>query len=123
MAINVNHQINPDPLRALDTDNNGKFQRLNLLFAVNSGALLIAQFMFGNGTKAPAHPAFGDLTLTHLAIGAIFFTVLIIFGTWTWAQRMRNNFIGDLGFSTGGKILLLAFGLLNIIAWALVGFS
>ena len=117
------HPIDPDILKALDTYNNGKFQRLNLLFAVNGGALLIAQFMFGEGNSAPPNPTFGDLTLSHLALGAIFFTVLIIFDTWTWAQRMKSNFIGDLGFSTGGKVLLLAFGLLNIIAWALVGFS
>jgi hypothetical protein len=128
MTIKHNHPIEPNILKALDTYNNGKFQRLNLLFAVNGGALLIAQFMFGDGSSpasaglGPPDPAFGDLILSQLALGAIFLTVLIIFDTRIWAQRMKDTFIRGLGFSTGGKVLLLAFGLLNIIAWALVGF-
>jgi hypothetical protein len=119
----------PDKLKALDTYNNGKFQRLNLLFAVNGGALLLAQFMFGKdgaqpaGSLTPGNPAFGGLTLSYLALGAIIFTILIVVDTWSWAARMKREFLGDLAFTTEGKVLLLAFGVLNIAAWALAGLA
>ena len=119
----------PDKLKALDTYNNGKFQRLNLLFAVNGGALLLAQIMFGkdgtppSGNLTPGNPAVGGLTLSFLALGAIVFTILIIVDAWSWAMRMKREYLGNLAFTPEGKVLLIAFGMLNIAAWALAGLT
>jgi hypothetical protein len=101
----------------LKTYNDGKFSRLNLMFAVNGGAFAIAKLLFENNK-----PLLGKITLPHVAFGAIIFTVVMIADTWHWSSMMKKHFLEDLAFSCFGKIALILLGLLIILAWALAGF-
>ncbi len=102
----------------LTSTTDGKFKRLNLMFAVNGGAFAILKLSLENSSKALP----GNLTLSQVAFGAIVFTIVMIADTWRWSAMMKREFLGMLALTLHGKIALILLGLLIITAWALVGF-
>lgn len=108
----------PDKVSALQTYNDGKFKRLNLMFAVNGGAFAIVKLMFENSNK----PLLGKLTLFHVSLGAVVFTAVMIVDTWRWCDRMRKDFLPSLAFTVPGRFALALLGLIIVTAWALAGF-
>ena len=107
---------NLDKTNTLQIYNDGKFKRLYLMFAINGGAFAIVQLLHKNNTAL-----FGKLTLFHLALGAIIFTILMIVDVWRWSAMMQREFLGELAFSCPGKIILVLLGVLIISAWILAG--
>jgi hypothetical protein len=69
-----------EKLDGMTTYIDGKMKRLNLLFAVNGGAFILAKLIFEKG-------AINHLTLKALASGAIIFTILMTIDTWRWGER------------------------------------
>lgn len=94
----------------------GKMRRYSLLFSVNGGALAIAKLM----ADADTARLLGKLTVTHLAMGAIVFTIVMVIDIWLFARMMRGTFLDRLAFSTPGKIILILLGVLIIGGWLLV---
>jgi hypothetical protein len=90
-----------------------------LLFAVNGGAFAIAKLMAESG-KAGNTVLLGNLTLWHLAIGAIIFTILVVVDIYLFGQMMKKKFLADLAFNVPGKLILMFLGVLLVSAWVLV---
>ncbi|MDQ3816575.1 MAG: hypothetical protein M3362_02650 [Acidobacteriota bacterium] len=103
-------------LDGLRTYIDGKLRRYGLLFSVNGGALAIGKLM----ADANAAALLGGLKVTHVAVGAIIFTVIMVVDIWLFGRMMRRKFLGDLVFSWPGKVILVLLGLLIVAAWALV---
>ncbi len=103
-------------LDGLRTYIDGKLKRYSLLFSVNGGAFAIAKLTADTQT----HTLLGGLKIGHLAFGAIFFTMIMSYDIWLWAQMMKRNFLGNLAFNWQGKTVLLSLASLVIAAWALV---
>ena len=103
-------------LDGLRTYIDGKMRRYGLLFSVNGGALAIAKLMVDDNTAK----LLGQLTVRHLAVGAIIFTLVMVVDIWLFGEMMRKRFLGGLAFSKPGKIILLMLGTLLVISWSLV---
>ena len=73
-----NHKSNQDILEKLNVYVDGKMKRHTLLFGVNGGAFAIVQLL------ADQRHLPGQLTLPKLAIGAIFFTIVMTMDIWQW---------------------------------------
>jgi hypothetical protein len=97
----------------------GKMRRYSLLFSVNGGALAIAKLMADANTSK----LLGRLSVWHLALGAIVFTIVMVIDIWLFGQMMRRRFLEELAFSIAGKIILLLLGTLIIIGWMLVAIA
>jgi hypothetical protein len=102
-------------LDGLRTYIDGKLRRYSLLFAVNGGSFAIAKLTTDSNDKL-----LGQLTIQHLALGSIIFTILVMVDIWLFGQMMREKFLGSLAFSKPGKIILLLLGTLVMAAWILV---
>jgi hypothetical protein len=109
-------ESDPQKLDGLRTYIDGKMRRYGLLFSVNGGALAIAKLMADANTAT----LLGGLRITHIAVGAIIFTIVIVIDTWLFARMMKSKFLGDLAFSKPGKSILLLLGALIVMAWVLV---
>lgn len=94
---------------------NGKQRRYNLLFTVNGGAFAIAK-LFQNPDAV-----LGGLTLKHLSIGMIIFTIIMVLDIFAFGiGKSKSN--PDL-FRSIGKVVLISLGLLIVVGWCLVGFG
>ena len=80
----------------------GKKRRYGLLFAVNGGAFAIAQLLNSTGNKL-----LGDLSLAHLAIDMGIFTILTVWDTYAFGEKMRDRFcwLSSAGFPVGSAIV------------------
>jgi hypothetical protein len=109
-----------DDLKLYETYADGKMKRYTLLFAVNGGALAIAQAYHAAGLL-------GMLTVRKLAVGAIAFSWLMLWDIWAFGEMMRRRY--DAGWKAeddprrlkvftpiGKLILFLLVGLLSA-AW------
>src|SRR5688572_29581128 len=105
-----------EKLDGLSTYIDGKMRRYGLLFAVNGGALAIGKLMADANTAK----LLGQLSVRHLALGAIIFTIVMVVDIWLFGQMMRQEFLGDLAFSKPGKIISLMLGTLLVVSWLLV---
>ena len=108
-----------EKLDGLRTYIDGKMRRYGLLFAVNGGALAVAKLTADDNTAR----LLGRLSIRHLALGAIVFTIVMVVDIWIFGQMMRNRFLGELAFSKRGKTILLMLGTLLVGAWLLVAVS
>jgi hypothetical protein len=107
-------------LQALETYIDGKMRRYNLLFAVNGGAFAIAKLF----SDPAAQALVGGLSLPHLAVGAIIFTLVMTLDIWRWGQTMRQQFLGNqLAFTILGKGILVLLSSLLIAGWGLAAFG
>ena len=105
-----------EKLDGLRTYIDGKMRRYGLLFAVNGGALAIAKLTADDNTAK----LLGRLSIRHLALGAIVFTIVMVVDIWLFGQMMRKKFLRELAFSKPGKTILLMLGTLLVISWLLV---
>lgn len=103
-------------LDGLRTYIDGKMRRYGLLFSVNGGALAIAKLMADDKTAQ----LLGRLTVRHLAVGAIIFTIVMVVDIWLFGDMMSTKFLGKLAFTPRGKTILLILGLLLVTSWLLV---
>ncbi|MDM0105587.1 hypothetical protein QTH97_11620 [Variovorax sp. J22R24] len=106
----------------------GKHRRYGLLFSVNGGAFAIAK-LFAD-TKAAA--VLGALTLQHLSVGMILFTVLMTVDIFLFGRNLRSTlppdaFEGDGNtvaiFGMPGQCVLALTGLLICAGWYLVAWG
>jgi hypothetical protein len=97
----------------------GKNRRYNLLFSVNGGAFAIAQLLTKPENKMQV---LGNLTLTHLAIGMIAFTAIMVYDIFKFGDGMRL-YLGNKVFAEAGRIVLFAIGLLIVLGWGMVAFG
>jgi hypothetical protein len=104
-----------DQLQAQGTYIDGKMKRYNLLFAVNGGAFALAQLL--NGGQAGA---LGGLTVRHIAMGAILFTVVMAVDIALFALMMKRRYLGELAFNRPGQVILALLALLNLAGWSMV---
>jgi hypothetical protein len=107
-----------DQLQALSTYIDGKMKRYSLLFAVNGGTFAIAKYQ----AETPGI-VLGGLTLEHLALGAIAFTVAMAVDIYLFGRMMRSNYLGSLAFGRPGRAILGLLSLLLIGSWALAAFA
>jgi hypothetical protein len=116
-----------DRILAMSAYIEGKMKRYNLLFAVNGGAFAIARLMLPTGSIAQSGQpelGLGGLNLKTLAIGAVFFTIVMCVDIWRFGQMMRGDFFsGKTVFSVLGRIILGSIGVLLIGGWVLVAFG
>ncbi len=103
-------------LDGLRTYIDGKMRRYGLLFSVNGGALAIGKLMADANTAT----LLGGLKITHIAVGAIIFTIIMVIDIWLFGRMMKREFLDELAFSLPGKTILLLLGALIVAAWALV---
>lgn len=106
----------PQKLDGMRTYIDGKMRRYSLLFSVNGGALAIGKLMADRNTAT----MLGRLTVTHLAVGAIIFTIVMVVDIWLFGEMMRVKFLDGLAFTPPGKIILVLLGALIISGWLLV---
>ena len=106
----------PDKLDGMRTYIDGKMRRYSLLFSVNGGAFAIAKLLADESTAK----LMGRLTVQHLAIGAVLFTIVMVIDIWLFARMIRNQFLDELVFGKPGKTILLLLGTLLIVGWVLV---
>ena len=104
-----------DQLQAQGTYIDGKMKRYNLLFAVNGGAFALAQLLSGGEAGA-----LGGLTVRHIALGAIVFTVAITVDIALFALMMKRRYLGELAFNRPGQVILALLALLNLAGWSMV---
>lgn len=106
-------------LNGMNTYIEGKMKRYSLMFSVNGGAFLIAKLFTEKDTRA----ALGGLSLKTLAVGAIFFTILMWRDIYLFADMMKREFFdGKLVFQRQGTVILHALCSLIIIGWLLAAF-
>lgn len=98
----------------------GKHRRYSLLFSVNGGAFAIAQLLTKPENKTQV---LGNLTLTHLAIGMIGFTALMVWDTYAFGKSMSIRYLNKEVFGNVGKAVLIAIGALIILGWGMVAFG
>jgi hypothetical protein len=105
-----------DKLEGMQTYIDGKMKRYSLLFAVNGGAFAVARLLGDPDTERIV----GGLRMTHLAIGAVAFTILLTIDIYTFGSMMRKEFFGgELIFQKGGKAILVLLATLIIVGWLL----
>jgi hypothetical protein len=110
----------PEPLSPKDAFSlyeEGKHRRYNLLFAVNGGAFAIAKVFAESET---CQTVLGGLTLKHLAIGMMIFSLAMVIDIYCFGNNMRNHHLNTV-FGMPGKGVLLVLGLLICVGWGLVG--
>lgn len=111
-----------DPSDQLDVAKlyeDGKHRRYSLLFAVNGGSFAVAKLL-----AAPediSQPLVGSLRLTHLALGMVLFTTLMVVDIDAFAGRMKRKNV-EL-YQNIGAFVLLAIGSLLVAGWMMVGFG
>lgn len=97
----------------------GKHRRYSLLFTVNGGAFAVAKLFSNPDPKA--HVVLGNLTLTHLSLGMILFTVLMVVDIFFFGHNMRSTLPKDTFepngntvpvFETPGQTVLILIGFL-----------
>jgi hypothetical protein len=109
-------ETDPQKLDGLRTYIDGKLRRYGLLFSVNGGAFAIAKLMADDKTAR----LLGRLSVTHLALGAIIFTIVMVVDIWLFGKMMQEKFLDELAFQKPGKIILLLLGTLLVVGWLLV---
>lgn len=109
-------KTDPEKMDGLRTYIDGKMRRYGLLFSVNGGAFAIAKLMADDNSAQ----LLGRLSVRHLALGAIVFTIVMVVDIWSFGQMMRKEFLDELAFSKRGKTILLLLGALLITCWGLV---
>ena len=92
----------------------GKHRRYSLLFAVNGGAFAIAKLFEEKCTQV-----LGNLSLRHLAIGMILFTIVMVVDIYMFGDKMRKTYVPGV-FGWQGKVVLILIGLLICAGWFLV---
>lgn len=100
----------------------GKHRRYSLLFSVNGGAFAIAKLLAEAPTGSPV--VLGGLTLSHLSVGMILFTAVMVYDIFAFGEKMRAALDrpGRPGvFGPPGKVVLLLLGALIASGWAFVG--
>jgi hypothetical protein len=97
----------------------GKHRRYELLFAVNGGAFAIAKLLLQCKPTEGNLFVLGNLSLHHLAIGMVFFTVVMVFDIYSFGRKMRLQLPAVFGWE--GKLVLLSIGCLIGVGWFLVG--
>ena len=93
----------------------GKHRRYSLLFAVNGGAFAVAQLL---AEKTPGF-VLGHLTLRHLSVGMILFTLVMGADIYMFGDKMRKNYLKD-AFGRPGKVVLILLCLIICAGWLLV---
>jgi hypothetical protein len=107
-------------LEGMNTYMEGKMKRYSLLFAVNGGAFAIAK-VFGEHDSTQL---LGGLTVQHLALGAVAFTVLMGIDIFLFGLMMRRKFFGDrMVFTWVGRVILVALCALLIAGWLMAAFG
>lgn len=96
----------------------GKHRRYELLFAVNGGAFALAKLLADRTRRQ----AVGNLSLPHLSMGMILFTVLMVMDIFMFGHTMRTKYLPDQ-FATVGKTVLVLLGLLICAGWFLVAWN
>ena len=109
-------ETDPQKLDGMRTYIDGKMRRYSLLFSVNGGALAIGKLMADANTAS----LLGRLSVTHLAIGAMIFTTVMVIDIWLFGEMMRVRFLNGLAFTTPGKVILILLGALIISGWLMV---
>jgi hypothetical protein len=94
----------------------GKHRRYNLLFAVNGAAFALAKLF----TEPRATALLGNLTIQHLAVGMIAFSVLMGVDIGAFGMKMRK-YVPDV-FQPVGIIVLILMIFLICMGWGLVAF-
>jgi hypothetical protein len=109
---------------AFTTYETGKQRRYALLFSVNGAAFTIAKLLVGPKPEL----ILGGLSLTHLAIGMVAFTLLMSADIYLFGQHMRSTIPDAEGsersdyvevFGPIGKAVLASIGLLLCAGWLL----
>src|SRR5262245_11741735 len=93
----------------------GKHRRYNLLFAVNGGAFAIAKLF----AEKDAAVVLGNLSLRHLSLGMILFTIVMVVDIFIFGAKMRATYLPDV-FGWQGKVVLVLLGILICAGWFLV---
>ncbi|WNG47413.1 hypothetical protein F0U60_27280 [Archangium minus] len=96
----------------------GKHRRYELLFAVNGGAFALAKLL----AERTRRQFVGNLSLPHLSIGMILFTVVMVVDIFMFGHTMRTKYLPDQ-FATVGKTVLVLIGLLICAGWFLVAWN
>lgn len=94
----------------------GKHRRYNLLFAVNGGAFALAKLF----AEPRATALLGNLTLQHLALGMIVFSIVMGVDIGAFGMKMRK-YVPDV-FQPVGIIVLILIVLLLCAGWGLAAF-
>lgn len=102
------------PVESFNFYEDGKHRRYQLLFGVNGGAFAIAKLF----VDEEAVRLLGNLTLSQLAIGMIFFTIVMTADIFMFGEKMRGH-LNSL-FGKQGKIVLLSIGFLICAGWFFV---
>ena len=106
----------------------GKHRRYGLLFSVNGGAFAIAKLL----TDAKTVAVLGALTLQHLSLGMILFTLLMTLDIFLFGRNLRSTLPGDAFEDNGatvaifglpGQCVLALLGLLICAGWYLVAWG
>lgn len=98
----------------------GKKRRYELLFSVNGGAFAIAKLLASDGDKPLAssdYKVLGSLSLLHLAIGMILFTILMCFDIFKFGENMRDRYLYGAVFGREGQIVSISIGALICLGW------
>jgi purine-cytosine permease-like protein len=93
----------------------GKHRRYSLLFAVNGGAFAIAKVF----AEKNAGAVLGNLSLRHLSVGMILFTIVMVVDIFMFGEKMRKFYLRT-AFGWPGKIVLVLLGILICAGWFLV---
>jgi hypothetical protein len=104
----------------------GKKRRYDLLFAVNGGAFAIAKLLASDGDKLLAssdYKVLGSLSLLHLSIGMILFTILMCFDIFKFGENMRDRYLYGAVFGHPGQIVLVLLGALICLGWLFAAFD
>jgi len=96
----------------------GKHRRYSLLFAVNGGAFAIARLFAEKSTEKPP-PLLGNLSLRHLCVGMILFTIVMVVDIFMFGEKMRKTYLPE-AFGWQGKTVLVLLGFLVCAGWFLV---
>lgn len=99
-----------------DLYENGKHRRYSLLFSVNGGAFAIAKLLV---EAKDGQNVLGGLTITHLAIGMILFTSIMVYDIYQFGKKMKG--MDESLFGNPGKAVLGLLGVLICVGWWLVG--
>jgi len=106
----------------------GKHRRYNLLFAVNGGAFAVAKLLSDPKDCA----VLGGLSLWHLSVGMILFTILMVIDIFLFGRNIRSTLPKDAFDPTGktvelfgksGKAVLILIGVLMCGGWFLAAYG
>ena len=76
----------PDSFKSYE---DGKHRRYSLLFAVNGGAFAIAKVLAEKNPGA----VLGNLSLHHLSVGMILFTIVLVMDIFMFGEKMRKTYL------------------------------